>query len=210
MLKNSAERNWREKRDRMQAEDIVQEARRSLSGLPSSHVLQSLTYLEGSPTETEERYDPHAELRALVLKELQKTLSLTDRVLIRFLLEQEMACRQNEDETDIDSIHLCGFLLFLLGQLEDVELLWQAKRTTFDTWCGFDIQFLVGAGVSPTLAYLHSIQKEWAEEARTYIEECQRAGDFSDLESYRHEKQRYFCTESPLEESSTTEYPKPQ
>lgn len=176
----------------MQAADIVREARSSFSGLPSSQTLQLLMYQAESTSEDEDGYDPHADLRASVLTELHKTLSLKDRALIRFLLEQEIVCRQNETETDSDSIHLCGFLLFLLGQPEDIELLWQAKKATFDTWCGFDIQFLVGAGVAPTLAALQSIEKEWAEEARTYIEECQRAGDFGNLESYRHEKQRYF------------------
>jgi hypothetical protein len=194
----------------MQAEDIVQEARDGLSGLPSSQALQLLTYQKEFTDEDEDGSDPHAELRALVLKELHKTLSLKDRALIHFLLEQEIACRQNDVETDIESIHHGGFLLFLLGQLEDVELLWRAKRASFDTWCSFDIQFLVGAGVSSTLAYLHSIEKEWAEEARTYIEACQCARDFNDLESYRHARQRYFGTEPSLEESSTTEYPKPQ
>jgi hypothetical protein len=194
----------------MQAADIVQEAKHSLSGLPSSQALQWLTYREEFTDEDEDGYDPHAELRASILKEVQNTLSLKDRTLIRFLLEQEIACRQNDDETAIDSIHHCGFLLFLLGQLEDLELLWRAKRASFDTWCSFDIQFLVGAGVSPTLAYLCSIKQEWAEEAKTYIEECQRAGDFDDLERYRHARQRYFGTESSLEESRTTEHPKPQ
>lgn len=210
MLKNASERNRLEKRDRMQAEDFVREARSARPGLPPPHLLQLVAYQEELLPETGEKGDRHAEFRAAVLEELQKALSSGDRLLLRFLLEQEMACRQNDYETDVDSIHLCGFLLFLLGQLEDVELLWQAKRTTFDTWCGFDIQFLVGAGVSPTLAYLQPIQKEWAKAARTYIEECQRLGNFSDLESYRHEKQRYFGTEPPLQESSTTEHPKPQ
>lgn len=180
----------------MQAEDIVREARDSLSGLPAAQALQLLAYQEAFSDEDKGSYDPHAEARTLILNEVQKTLSLKDRALIRFLLEQEIACRQNEVETGDDSIHHCGFLLFQLGQLEDIELLWWAKRASFDTWCGFDIQFLVGAGVSSVLMYLHSIEKVWAEEARTYIEECQRAGNFNDLEEYRHARQKYFETES--------------
>lgn len=189
----------------MQAAEIVQEARDSLSGLPSSQALHLLTHQEVFTDENKDGYDPHEELRAQVLKALQNSLSLKDRSLIRFLLEQEIVCRQNEVETEIESIHRCGFLLFLLGQAEDVELLWQAKTATFDTWCGFDIQFLVGAGVSATLTYLHSIEKQWAEDAKAYIEECQRAGDFNDLERYRHATQRYFEIELSAEKSSTTE-----
>jgi hypothetical protein len=194
----------------MQAAEIVQEARDSLSGLPSEQALHLLTYQEDGTTEDEDGFDPHAALRALVLEEVQHGLSLKDRALIRFLLEQEIACRQNDTETEIESIHYGSFLLFLLGQLEDVELLWQAKRASFDTWGTLDMQLLVGAGVSSTLASLHSIKQEWAEEARTYLEKSQQAGFFRDLESYRNAKQWYLPTEPSLEESSTTEHPKSQ
>lgn len=74
--------------------------------------------------------------------------------------------------------------------------MWQAKMTNMDTGTFFDSQFLVGVGVSPTLAYLHSLQEEWAEEAGAYIEKCQRAGDFNNLEGYRSLRQRSFERES--------------
>ncbi|SRR5579884_1412395 len=176
----------------MQAAEIVQEARDNSMGLPSEQALSLLAYQEGGATEDKDGFDPHAELRARVLDALQNTLSLKDRPLVRFLMEQEIACHQDEVETDSDSIHHCGFLLFLLGQLEDVELLWRAKRASFDTWCGFDIQFLVGAGVAPTLSYLQDIQEKWARHAKSYIEECQAAGDFRHLERYREAKMKYF------------------
>lgn len=141
----------------MQAAKIVQEARVSPSRLPSSQVLQGLTYqVEGI---TEDGYDPHAEMRSQVFKALRNARSLNDRPLLRFLMEQEIACRQNDTETDADSIHLGGFLLFLFGQLEDVELLWRAKRASFDTWYGFNGELLVGAGVVATLAVQRDVQQ---------------------------------------------------
>src|SRR5258707_248525 len=95
----------------------------------------------------------HAELqwkgilsvRPVVLEELQKTLSSGDRALIRFCLKQEMIRYKNnlrvtEECLEFDSMRLCGFLLFVLAQVEDVPLLWEAKTTNFDTMCGFDIQ----------------------------------------------------------------------
>jgi hypothetical protein len=82
--------------------------------------------------------------------------------------------------------------------------------TNMDTGAAFDIQFLVGAGVFPTLTYLHSFQAEWAEKAETYIEKCQRAGDFNDLEGYRSFRQRYFEIEPSAQESSTEEHPELQ
>jgi hypothetical protein len=184
----------------MQASEIVQEARDSLSGLPSEQVLQWLTYQVEGVTEDEDGYDPHAELRAQIFNALRNARSLNDRPLLRFLMEQEIACRQNDTETDVDSIHLGGFLLFLLGQLEDVELLWRAKRASFDTWCGFNGELLVGAGVAATLAYLHSIEQKWAQEARTYLEEGQRIKHFGDLDRYRHATQCSFEIEPSVEE----------
>lgn len=194
----------------MQAAEIVQEARNSLSGLPSSQTRQLLIYQVEGADEDQDGYNPHAELRTLVLKEVQKNLSLKDHALVRFLLEQEKACRWDNTETELESIYHCGFLLSLLGQIEDLQLLWQAKMTNMDTGAGFDSQFLVGAGVLPTLAYLHSLQEDWAKKAEVYIEKCQRAGDFNDLEGYRSFKLRYFEIDPSVQESSTAEHPASQ
>jgi hypothetical protein len=193
----------------MQAEEFVREGRSAQPGLPPPHLLQLVAHREESHLETAEEGDQQAAFRAVVLEELRRTLSPGDRSLLRFLLEQEIAYHKTAWGI-FESIRLCGFLLFVLAQVEDVALLWEAKTTSFDTMCGFDTQFLVGAGVAPTLAYLQFIQEEWAQEARTYIEEGQKTGDFDDLERYRHEMQRYFRAGKPFEESSATEHPKPQ
>lgn len=87
---------------------------------------------------------------------------------------------------------MCGFLLSLLAQIEDVGLLWEAKTTSFDIMCGFDVQFLVGAGVVSTVSYLQSIQEEWAQNALTYIEESQKIGDFHNLERFREVTHKVF------------------
>ncbi len=86
-------------------------------------------------------------------------------------------------------------------------MLWEAKTTSFDTLCGLDVQFLLGAGVSTTLEYLQQIQEEWAQNAKQYIEQC---GDFGDLDRYRNEIQRHFHSGNPFEGSSTMEHPKAQ
>lgn len=189
----------------MQAAEIVQEARNSPSGLPSEQALHVLSYQEEGATE--DGIGLHAHLRAHVLQALQNTLSLNDRPLIRFLMEQEIVCRQNDIETEDESIHYGGFLLFLLGQVEDVELLWRAKNANFDTACGFDGECLLGAGVASTLVYLSSIEQEWGQKARSYIEWAQQGGSLSDLESYRNWKYQYFGLQPPLKESSMKESP---
>ncbi len=177
-----------EKRERMQAEDFVREARSYQPGLPPRQLLQLVSYKERVLPDTLERDDHHAAFRASVLDALKKTLSSEDRALIRFLLEQEMAYHERMWSIT-ESIRLCAFLLFVLAHVEDVRLLWEAKTTSFDTLCGLDIQFLLGAGVARTLEYLQQIQEEWAQNAKQYIEQC---GDLGDLDQYRNEIQRHF------------------
>ncbi|BCL79048.1 hypothetical protein ccbrp13_70990 [Ktedonobacteria bacterium brp13] len=171
----------------MQAEEFVREVRNAQQEFLSPQLLQLVTYKDD---DTEEG-DQHARFRVAVLGELQKTLSPGDRSLLRFLLEQEIAYHESAWGI-FESIRLCGFLLSVLAHVDDVRLLWEAKTTSFDTMCGFDVQFLVGAGVAPTLSYLQAIQKEWAQDAMTYIEESQAAGDFRNLERYREETQKSF------------------
>jgi hypothetical protein len=173
-----------EKREDMLAEDFAREARNFQPGLPPQQLLQLVAYQEEGLPENAEGDDQNAAFRASVLKVLSKNLSQEDRPLIRFLLEQEIVFHENAWGI-FESIRLCGTLLFLLAQMEDVHLLWEAKSVNFDTMSGFDIQLLVGAGVAPTLAYLQQVEEEWAEDARIYLEECQQAGDFQNLERYR-------------------------
>jgi len=168
----------------MLAEDFVREARSAQPEFPPPQLLQLVAYQEEELPENAEGDDQNAAFRASVLKALSKKNSQEDRPLIRFLLEQEIVYHENAWGI-FESIRLCGTLLFLLAQVEDVHLLWEAKTANFDTMSGFDVQLLVGAGVAPTLAYLQQIEEEWAEDARIYLEECQQAGDFQNLERYR-------------------------
>jgi hypothetical protein len=182
----------------MLPEDVISEAESSPAGLPSASLLDLLAYQE-IPYAIEDIGEEHSVFRASVLqllfqRHMQKSLSLADRPLIRFLLEQEIACYANDFITADDNLHLAGFLLFILGQTDDVELLWRAKTANFDAESSFDIQCLIGAGVGRTMAYVQSIQAEWAEKARAYIELCRQAGDFDDMEDYRVDRQRYFAS----------------
>ena len=96
--------------------------------------------------------------------------------MLCFILEQEMrACIHEGGGEYFENLYWAGFLLSLVADVEDVHLLWRAKTLDFDTWSGFDVQFLVGAGVSRTLSYLHSLREEWAAAARVHLEQCQQA-----------------------------------
>lgn len=70
-----------------------------------------------------------------------------------FLAEMEHR-RAGGDDEYFENLYWCAFLLYLIGDLSDVPMMWRAKHLDFDTACGFDVQFLFGGGVQSTLAYL--------------------------------------------------------
>jgi hypothetical protein len=94
-----------------------------------------------------------------------------------------------------DELRLSALSLYKIGDVEDAPLLWEAKRVDFDTHCGLDVQFLVGAGVGQTLAYLKDVGGEQALAAAKYIEDCRGTGDFNNLESHMEFWDRYFGRE---------------
>ncbi len=174
----------------MQAHEIVQAARSAQPGLPPHALLQRMT---SSETLSGELAMQPAALRAAVLEEVQQTLVPGDRALLCFILEQEMLARVHDGGGEFfENLYWAGFLLSLVAHVEDVRLLWRVKTLDYDTWSGFDVQFLVGAGVSRTLSYLQSLSEEWASAAWAYLEQCQQAGDIADLEQYRQWRQTYF------------------
>jgi hypothetical protein len=77
--------------------------------------------------------------------------------------------------------------------VEDSQLLWEAKNVHFDAYAGLDIQLLIGAGFDATMAYLKA-QPDSAQVIE-YLEACQRAGDFEDMESYERYIATYFHDE---------------
>ncbi|MEO7717528.1 MAG: hypothetical protein ABIY70_15115 [Capsulimonas sp.] len=98
--------------------------------------------------------------------------------------------RQRED----DLAMLSCVQLFAYGDLQDVLRIWDAKQTSMDMACYLDVQFLCGAGLEETKAYLSTLDSENAKEALEYILKCEGGGDFngfspqSQLAGYR----RYF------------------
>mgnify|MGYP006990208088 FL=1 len=52
------------------------------------------------------------------------------------------------------SIICSTYLLYRLGDLNDVKSIWNAKCIDYDSYFEIDGQFLVGAGVDETIAFL--------------------------------------------------------
>lgn len=93
-----------------------------------------------------------------------------DRESIRLLLRQEMENREAEDN---EVLKLLCIMLFAVGNVEDTELIWQAKRKNQDTGSYMDVQLLCGAGVEETTAYLEKKGGEQAHEQLLYLRQCE-------------------------------------
>jgi hypothetical protein len=109
--------------------------------------------------------------------------------LLRALLKAEINYRANaaEPQEYFENLYWCAFLLFCVGDPADVPALWQAKQINFDTASGLDVQTLFGAGVGPTLAWLHSHGHSGLADQLTDRASCE-----PDLAGWRADKERYF------------------
>lgn len=113
------------------------------------------------------------------------------------LFKKEMDFRRNGENEDDDeapddsfeNLYWCALLLYLVGDLSDVELLWEAKFINFDTSCGFDGQFLVGAGFDQTVRYLADRKLN---DIAKYLERMKECGDFDDLSEWEKVRIEYF------------------
>lgn len=146
-------------------------------------------------TEDARRLLSDADRRATLYRAMHPQPETSHAPLLRALLAHEVAFRSDprgDDEDRFEHLYWCGLLLSQIGDVRDVLSLWRAKNTNFDTGCGFDVQFLVGAGVEETLAFLARSEDPAASEAAAYISECAKAGDFDDLDDWRAFRVGYF------------------
>lgn len=94
---------------------------------------------------------------------------LEDRIEIRNLLLYEI---EHEDDENIEShepMRVLCFLLFLIGNIEDCEIIWKAKMLNMDAESMIDGELLCGAGYSETLNYVKT--KDIMPKMKEYLEE---------------------------------------
>ena len=127
--------------------------------------------------------DVNEKFRGEVGEALYRDFTIQDISLIRFLLEQDTLSRSNYAGGDIV---LSAFMLFQLGQVEDVFRIYNAKSSGgMDTWIAMDPYLLFGAGFETTQAYLKSIDNEDAQQILRFIEEDFLPHYHQDLDRYR-------------------------
>ncbi|SFF74844.1 hypothetical protein SAMN05421541_12078 [Actinoplanes philippinensis] len=109
--------------------------------------------------------DVNAVRRAQVLWALQYDRRAGDLALVRWLAEAEALCRREAPFQGLtEEAELAGFLLAEYRQVEDVWTQWELKRANFDTWCGYDIEHVVAAGVATTIDFVRDSEHPYREE----------------------------------------------
>ncbi len=117
-------------------------------------------------------------------REIVETLHAQLREIFRREMEFREALRNgsvSDDGDYFESLYHCGLLLYLVGDPADVPLMWEAKHIDMDTGCGFDAEFLVGAGVETTIAYL---RENGHKEIADYLVE-EELDDLKEWEQFR-------------------------
>ena len=108
--------------------------------------------------------------------------------LLRRILSVEAQYRRDGEPGDyFENFYWCAFLLYCVGDVDDALTLWRAKHTDFDSSLYFDWQYLLGAGVEPTLSHLRDTGH--ADIADLLAD---RLVDEPDLEYWEQGRRRYF------------------
>lgn len=106
--------------------------------------------------------DNYSKRYALAI-ELQYDLLPNDKELIKFLMENEIESRANDPFQGIgEALNLLSYLLASFRDPKNVWLFEKAKCANFDTFCGYDSEFIFSAGVEATCHYLdkHKITED--------------------------------------------------
>lgn len=84
-----------------------------------------------------------------------------------------------EDPDDrYENIYRCAFMLYRIGQPEDVFLLWHAKSLNMDVGSSLGVEYFIGAGVDPTLDHLKVSDSPEADKISAFIRHAFVDGDW--------------------------------
>ncbi len=91
---------------------------------------------------------------------------------IRRLLAEETE-QTRKHNGNVPLLRLFCIQLFAHGKVDDIFLIWRAKRSNFDAGCGIEVELLCGAGMDATKGYLSKQESQEAVEILKYLNEHQ-------------------------------------
>ena len=131
--------------------------------------------------------------RQQALKSIQPVDAIKNHDLLKEILKLEIADWKLEAGPSIkENLFHCGFLLHLVGDYEDVELMCEARNINLESSCGFDVQNLVGGGVEETIDLLEAAGKD---KVADEIKAAYYYKDFDDLPKWIAFKKKYYYPE---------------
>lgn len=92
------------------------------------------------------------DVRAALVASLLTGYRQSDAPLIRALTRHETESVRKAGDGCGDVLLGCCWLLFMLGDVADSALIWEAKELNFDAYCYIDSVFLVPQGIEATAA----------------------------------------------------------
>lgn len=110
------------------------------------------------PEELDELIGPAAapagdDVRAALVASLLSGYRHSDAPLIRALTRHEIESVRDAGDGCGDVLLGCCWLLFMLADVADSALVWEAKELNFDAYCYIDSVFLVPRGIEATAAF---------------------------------------------------------
>lgn len=94
--------------------------------------------------------------RAAVIAALLSSFTPVDAPLVRALTRLEIDAVRDGDAGCGDALLACCWLLFMIGEVGDAALIWEAKNVNFDAHCYVDSVLLVPSGVAATAEFARS------------------------------------------------------
>lgn len=174
-------------------EELIKVSRVNSPELPPEQFLDLIRY---APVPDERNTwsgisDVNVDFRTKVSETLYLEFTSHDISLIRFIVEQDTLSRSSYAGGDIV---LSSYMLFSLGNVEDVFRLFKAKSSGgMDTWIAMDPYLLFGAGIEETQQYLQDIDDEESRQILRFMEEDFLPYYDPDLEHYKIGMEQYYA-----------------
>jgi hypothetical protein len=176
------------------AED-AEHAEKQIGRTTSRPANNDLLHMTNSGEMTHDLNSPRGRRAALEGIRADRNSIRDQHQLLLDLFQREMDFRRSaalEDDFDgncFEHIYWCALLLYLIGDLADIDLMWEGKQIDMDTACGFDFQFLVGAGVDETISYLRENGKN---EIADYLQNLKDSKELDNLPQWERFRIDYF------------------
>jgi hypothetical protein len=196
----------------MQAFELIRLYRQTPGVVPTD-IADAICYKPNSVSG--KQVDCNAQLRQAVTGELLSDFSILDILLIRELFKAELLCAKETGEHE--SLYQLAFYLYMLGQLEDVFLLYEAKYLTgnMDVSLMMD-RYMLTVGQPPlkVLAYIkqHFTGNELRDKYGGLVEALEQIienPEYDSVDHYTAFLQNYFTRPNLDGDHSTTEPPAP-